>query len=61
MDPNNAEYRNTLNNVQNRAQTFGNSRHGTQYSSCSACDVRSSLIIADCCCECCGGDLIRCC
>lgn len=28
---------------------------------CSACDCCSSLICADCCCECMGGDLISCC
>ena len=28
---------------------------------CSACDLCSGLICADCCCECMGGDLIRCC
>ncbi|HBN81189.1 MAG TPA: molecular chaperone DnaJ, partial [Ruminococcaceae bacterium] len=28
---------------------------------CSACDACSSLICADCCCECMGGDLIPCC
>jgi hypothetical protein len=28
---------------------------------CTACDCCSSLICADCCCECAGGDLISCC
>ena len=28
---------------------------------CNACDMCSSLICADCCCECMGGDLISCC
>ena len=28
---------------------------------CSACDCCSSLLCADCCCECMGGDLISCC
>lgn len=30
-------------------------------SGCSGCDVCTSLLCADCCCECMGGDLIRCC
>lgn len=30
-------------------------------SSCDACDICSTLICADCCCECMGGDLIPCC
>lgn len=33
----------------------------TNASGCSGCDVCSSLLCADCCCECFGGDLIRCC
>lgn len=28
---------------------------------CSACDICSGLLCADCCCECMGGDLISCC
>ena len=28
---------------------------------CSGCDVCQGLLCADCCCECMGGDLIRCC
>lgn len=28
---------------------------------CNSCDMCSSLICADCCCECMGGDLISCC
>ena len=28
---------------------------------CSGCDVCSGLLCADCCCECFGGDFIRCC
>lgn len=30
-------------------------------SGCSACDICSGLMCADCCCECFGGDLIPCC
>ncbi len=37
-----------------RRQTSGNS-------GCSGCDICSSLLCADCCCECLGGDLIPCC
>ena len=28
---------------------------------CSTCDLCQGLICADCLCECCGGDLLRCC
>ena len=61
MDPSNVEYRNALNGMNSRAQTFGNYNRGAQSQQCSGCDICSSLLIADCCCECCGGDLIRCC
>lgn len=62
MDPSNPEYRNALNNAQrqttnryNPYRTYGGSN------GCSGCDVCQTLICADCCCECMGGDLIRCC
>ncbi len=62
MDPSNAEYRNAVNSAQHQS-----SRQYNPYRSygggdgCSSCDVCSSLICADCCCECMGGDLISCC
>lgn len=62
LEPHNMEYRNALNNLSTRNQTYrsygdfrGYNRGG------SFCDVCGSLLIADCCCECMGGDLIRCC
>lgn len=63
MDPGNSEYRAALNQVTNqRNGVYGGynptvSRGG----SCSSCDICSSLLCADCCCECMGGDLIPCC
>ncbi len=60
MDPMNPEYRTALNNAQRQS--------GRQYNpyrsyggGMSSCDCCSSLLCADCCCECMGGDLIRCC
>lgn len=65
MDPTNAEYRAALNQLQRqRSGQFGGYRTygGTRgQSDCSACDMCSALMCADCCCECMGGDLIRCC
>lgn len=63
MEPDNAEYRQALNNIQRQgAGGFGNPyRTGSNMGGCSSCDVCSSLICADCCCECMGGDLIPCC
>lgn len=62
MDPQNPEYREAFARIQNSRAGFGRGadyRRGT--GDCSGCDVCSSLICADCCCEAMGGDLIRCC
>ena len=62
MEPGNAEYRNAYTAICNSGNPFARSSSHTQnHSSCSGCDVCSSLLCADCCCECMGGDLIRCC
>lgn len=64
MDPSNAEYRDTLNRIsmQRRGQfTGGYNTGGYNGGGCSTCDLCQGLICADCCCECMGGDLIRCC
>lgn len=60
MDPNNLEYRQAAYRVTNNRQTGGYRTAGTG-DGCTACDVCSTLYCADCCCECMGGDLIRCC
>lgn len=63
IDPDNNEYKNALNALIKKSNSFGNYR-GTnqqQNSGCSMCDMCTGLMCADCCCECLGGDLIRCC
>lgn len=62
MDPSNMEYRNAVNNAQ-RQQGRQNNPYRTYGGTggCDGCDICSSLICADCCCECMGGDLIPCC
>ncbi len=60
MDPHNAEYRTAWNQMQMNRQTGGYRTTNTA-GGCSGCDVCSSLLCADCCCECMGGDLIPCC
>ncbi len=42
-------------------RTYVNMNNSAPQRGCSACDCCSSLICADCCCECMGGDLISCC
>ncbi len=62
MDPSNEEYRQLKINLQRGAGSYGRSyRTGTGASECSGCDMCTTLLCADCLCECCGGDLIRCC
>ena len=60
MDPHNQEYRAAQENLRRRANGYGGYQT-TQVGGCSTCDICSGLLCADCCCECCGGDLISCC
>ncbi|WRS27626.1 J domain-containing protein [Oscillospiraceae bacterium MB08-C2-2] len=64
MDPSNGEYRNALNNLlwqrQHARPAGGFNTMGGNTGGCSMCDICSALWCADCCCECMGGDLIRC-
>ena len=61
QDPYNQEYRAAQTELRNRANGYGGGYRTTQAGGCSGCDVCSGLLCADCCCECMGGDLIRCC
>jgi len=57
MDPGNAEYRSALNQMGNQNYYRGNVSRGGM----SGCDMCSSLLCADCLCECMGGACISCC
>ena len=60
LDPSNAEYRAAYDDMQNsRSGGYRTQRSGS--GRVSPCDVCTGLLCADCCCECMGGDLIRCC
>lgn len=61
MDPSNMEYRSARQSIRNNASGYGRAYRTGNVSECSTCDMCSSLLLADCCCECMGGDLIRCC
>ena len=61
MNPYNNEYRTARENLRRRANGYGGGYTTTTHSGCSTCDICSGLMCADCCCECCGGDLISCC
>ena len=61
MDPNNFEYRQTLQQVQNRSRSYGQQYYRTNRNSQDACDCCINLWCLDSLCECMGGDLIGCC
>ena len=63
LDPNNPEYAQAFHNIQRQSRgNYGNPyRTSSNMGGCNACDCCQGLICADCCCECMGGDLIRCC
>lgn len=58
LDPKNVEYRNALNRVKSTASAYGN---GYRTGRSDGCDFCTTLLCADCLCDCMGGDLIRCC
>ena len=60
-EPGNAEYAQAYNTLRYTGNPYSRPRQSTSYGNCSACDICSGLMCADCCCECMGGDLIRCC
>ena len=62
QEPGNSEYRNAYMTMKNSSARTNHSTGQTVVSNgCSSCDICSSLLCADCCCECMGGDLIPCC
>ncbi len=60
VEPNNMEYRAARDRLRVRTQGYGQD-YRANAAGCSGCNICGSLICADCCCECMGGDLIRCC
>lgn len=66
LSPNNPEYRAAMQRMSwqrqgNMGTPGGAYRTSGTAGGCNACDMCSSLVCADCCCECMGGDLISCC
>ena len=60
-EPGNAEYAQAYNTLRYTGNPYSRPRQSTSYGNCSACDICSGLMCADCCCECMGGDLISSC
>ncbi len=67
MEPGNAEYQTAYRNTQAAGQNRTYNPYGNTYNrpatgnDCGVCEVCQTLWCADCCCECMGGNLIRCC
>ena len=65
MDPGNPEYQAALNQAMNqRSGAYGGynpNMNVNRVGGCNTCDVCNTLLCADCCCECMGGDLLACC
>ncbi len=61
MDPYNREYRSAQEYLRRRAGSYGSGGQSSGSADCSVCNICTGLMCADCCCECCGGDLISCC
>ncbi|MBO5147233.1 MAG: DnaJ domain-containing protein [Clostridia bacterium] len=62
MDPSNGAYRQAYNAMNNQSTVYTYQSNGRGYRRAdSTCDCCTSLLCADCCCECMGGDLIACC
>ena len=61
-EPQNREYAAAFNSMNNNANGgYRTTRRQSNSNDCDGCDICSGLLCADCCCECCGGDLIPCC
>ena len=58
MEPTNAEYSRFREELRMRANRFGGEYRTSRT---DVCDVCSTLICMDCCCECMGGDFVPCC
>ena len=62
MQPGNVEYRNAVNYMNRNNSAYANPGfNSTQMTQSDMCNCCSNAILADCCCEMMGGDLISCC
>jgi len=61
MDPSNSEYKAAYSRISSGGRSYRDAGNAYAAGCGSPCDCCASLICADCCCECCGGDLIGCC
>jgi curved DNA-binding protein CbpA len=60
MAPDNQEYRAALNNIRAKANSYGTGYRTVNREGSSICGICAGLACAELCCDCCGGDCIRC-
>ncbi len=60
-EPSNSEYVNAYNSLNNMNYSYRGGYRQSGMGGNDACKICGGLYCADCCCECCGGDLIPCC
>ncbi len=62
MDPYNAEYKEAFDRISRQSgRRYSPYTSSPNMGGCGSCDPCTTLCVADCCCEMCGGDLIPCC
>ena len=61
MEPSNAEYRQAVEQMESGGMYRSTGTQTNTIMNMSPCDCCSSMLCADCCCECMGGDLVPCC
>ena len=62
IDPANPEYKEAKNRMRARSAGYGQEYTTVRGSDdCDCCGLCTTLLCADSCCECCGGDIISCC
>jgi len=61
MEPNNPEYRSAYERINAGGSPYYRTTGANMAGGVSPCDCCSSLLCADCCCECMGGDIVPCC
>ncbi|MBR4205007.1 MAG: J domain-containing protein [Clostridia bacterium] len=62
LDPQNLEYQEAKRRMQRRSSDYGNVyRTSENVGDCDLCSTCSAVLCCDTCCECMGGDCIRCC
>jgi hypothetical protein len=60
MDPGNSEYARAVHRMRTAGRTYRAPAGGQGSGECTMCDCCAGLVLADCCCECLGGNVCSC-